>query len=333
MNIPKVSILVPVFNMKKYLVKCLSSLVNQTLHEIEIICINDGSTDSSLSIIQQFASSDNRIIIIDKPNTGYGDSMNIGLSIARGDYIGIVESDDFADSDMFEKLFQLTNNNSVDIVRSNYYEYWDFKGDANYFHADINHYESTIDLISTKELLLLPAAIWSAIYRRDFLLENEICFLPTPGASYQDTSFFIKTLFLAKRIVYTEGKFLHYRQDNESASVKQCTLNKAAYVNIEFQECDKFLKQKQIKNTEIMRFYNTKKLQTFLWNLYRVDDKKKYLELMKKDSIGILLNETYKKMYFSMAEKIILKYLKNNSFEAICLLLKLKKLKCLLLEW
>ena len=327
MNIPKVSILVPICNVEKYLAQCLDSLVNQTLKEIEIICINDGSTDHSLAIIKEFADKDKRIIIIDKPNSGYGDSMNRGLAIAKGEYIGIVESDDYADVVMFEKLYKLTDNSSVDIVRSNYYKYWDTKGDADYFTADIRHYNMVINLYDEKKLLLIPAAIWSAIYRRTFLLENDIHFLPTPGASYQDTSFFIKTLCKAQKIVYTKDKFLHYRQDNSSSSVKQCALKKAEYVHTELQECDEFLRKEPKRYEKIKRFYNTKKLKTFLWNLYRVDDKKGYLELMRKDCLDILMSEKYEKDYLSKTEKIILAKLKNNSLGTVCLILKLKRAK------
>jgi glycosyltransferase involved in cell wall biosynthesis len=330
-KLPKVSILVPICNVEKYLAQCLDSLVNQTLRETEIICINDGSTDNSLSIINDFATKDNRIVIIDKPNSGYGDSMNRGLSIAKGEYIGIVESDDFADATMFEKLYQLTDNGSIDIVRSNYYRYWDTKGDAECFEADIHHYDKAFNLSEEQALLLVSPAIWSAIYRREFLIENDIHFLPTPGASYQDTSFFIKTLCKAQKVVYTKEKFLHYRQDNASSSVKQCALKKAEYVHTELRECDEFLRKEPKRYEEIKRFYNTKKLKTYLWNLYRVDDKKGYLELMRKDCLEILRSGVYEKQYFSATEKILLQNLKNNSIDSICLILKAKKIKQVLL--
>ena len=92
---PKVSILVPCYNVEKYLKQCLDSIVNQTLQDIEIICINDGSTDSTLDIIKQYAKNDDRFVVIDKQNEGYGKSMNRGLDAATGEYIGIVESDDW----------------------------------------------------------------------------------------------------------------------------------------------------------------------------------------------------------------------------------------------
>lgn len=327
MLLPKVSILVPICNVEKYLAQCLDSLIKQTLRDIEIICINDGSTDNSLAIIKEFAAKDNRIVVIDKPNSGYGDSMNRGLSIAKGEYIGIVESDDFADCDMFEQLYSLTDHGSIDIVRSNYYEYWDDKGDANSFRAEIRNYGKIVDLLQEKEILMVPPAIWSSIYRKEFLQQNEIQFLPTPGASYQDTSFFIKSFFMAKTLLFTEKKYLHYRQDNASSSVHQCALAKVMFINTEFEEADQYLKRFPEKYSTIATFYNSKKLRAFFWNLYRVAEKKEYLQVMQEASCEILYHDTYEKRYFSIPERIMLQCLKTNSLHAVYFLLEVKKIK------
>lgn len=98
---PAVSVLIPCFNVERYVRECLDSVVNQTLGDLEILCINDGSTDATPDILREYAARDARIRIIDKPNSGYGDSMNRGLDAASGEYIGIVESDDRAEPDMF----------------------------------------------------------------------------------------------------------------------------------------------------------------------------------------------------------------------------------------
>ena len=118
---PIISVIVPVYNVEKYLRECLESLICQTLEDIEIICINDGSTDSSLAILEEFAAKDARIKIINKENSGYGASMNAGLNAAAGEYIGIIESDDFADKKMFEDLYNLALKNDADIVKSDFY--------------------------------------------------------------------------------------------------------------------------------------------------------------------------------------------------------------------
>ena len=103
---PKISIIVPVCNVEKYLSKCLDSIVNQTLKEIEIICIDDGSTDDSGAILDSYSQKDSRIKVIHKKNSGYGNSMNVGMDCAEGEYIGIVESDDCILPEMFEELYR-----------------------------------------------------------------------------------------------------------------------------------------------------------------------------------------------------------------------------------
>ena len=103
----KVSIIIPVYNVEKYLQKCLESLVNQTLKEIEIICINDGSTDKSEEILKIFAQKDDRIIVVNKENEGQSVARNVGIKLAKGEFLGFVDSDDWVDLDFFEKLYLL----------------------------------------------------------------------------------------------------------------------------------------------------------------------------------------------------------------------------------
>lgn len=113
---PKVSIIVPVYNVDKYLSKCLDSLINQTLKDIEIICINDGSTDNSLDILKSYGAKDSRIKIIDKPNEGPSITRNLGINSATGEYIGFVDSDDWIDLDFYEKLYSAITSHDVDIA-------------------------------------------------------------------------------------------------------------------------------------------------------------------------------------------------------------------------
>ena len=122
-NRPLITILVPCYNVEKYVDECLSSIQKQTYDNLEVLCINDGSTDNTLNILRKYEASDNRFHIINKSNSGYGASMNIGLNKASGDYIGIVESDDFSEPQMFEKLIRAAIENDLDIARSCYFEY------------------------------------------------------------------------------------------------------------------------------------------------------------------------------------------------------------------
>lgn len=224
---PKISVLVPICNVEKYLDECLESVQAQTLSDIEVICINDGSKDGSLGIIQSFCRRDPRFRLIDKPNTGYGDSMNRGLDAARGEYVAILESDDYLDSDALEYMYDEAVRGDLEVFKCNFWLYWSDARPERMYRR--NMYLS----FASPEMVLMgahrpadypysfwgKASIWSAIYKRSFLDDNSIRFLPTPGASYQDSSFTFKVLACADRVAYSSRAFLHYRQDNENSSV------------------------------------------------------------------------------------------------------------------
>ena len=280
----KVSVLVPIYNVEDFLAECLDSLVGQTLREIEIICINDGSTDSSLEIIRRYAKDDKRIVIIDKKNSGYGDSMNKGLDKATGEYIGIVESDDFIDLDAFEKMYKLAKKYDLDVVKTNFYEYVTKKkrdvAKSNMFLPD----EENV-VLNTREhrhVFYEQPSIWSAVYRRKFLNDNDIRFLPSPGASYQDAGFNFKVWAAAERVMMVNRAFLHYRQDNPNSSVKSD--GKVYAVKDEYDEVERWLKEKELYdeygNTLVgMRF------SSYIWNMRRLTRKtaKQFARTIKDD--------------------------------------------------
>ena len=120
----KVSIVVPVYNVEQYLRECLDSLINQTLEDIEIICVNDGSTDGSLSILREYESNDSRVKVIDKPNAGYGQTMNVGMDVASGEYVGVVDSDDCVATDMYERLYQIAKQEDLELIKADFYRYF-----------------------------------------------------------------------------------------------------------------------------------------------------------------------------------------------------------------
>lgn len=267
---PKVSIIVPIFNVEKYLKECLDSLANQTLEDIEIICVNDGSTDNSPQILQEYESKDKRIKVINKENSGYGISMNMGLDSASGEYIGIVESDDFADSKMFEDLYSLAKQKDADIVKSDWFEYTTSTKIARKAgRMALLPENRTLNVKDNPEVLKIQPAIWSAIYKKSFLDENNIRFTETSGASYQDTGFAFKVMCLAKSIVLTDNAYIYYRQDNLNSSVK--STSKVYAICTEYAEITRFLNE----HNEIKPYVNTYKLVkeyvNYLWNLKRID--------------------------------------------------------------
>ena len=122
---PIISVVIPVCNVDKYVEECVISVMKQTFKDIEIICVDDGSNDNSLQILKRLESQDDRIKVIAKNNTGYGNSVNIGIQNCRGKYISIIESDDFIDEHMYEDLLALSDNESIDIIKANFWDYYE----------------------------------------------------------------------------------------------------------------------------------------------------------------------------------------------------------------
>lgn len=314
-NAPKMSVLVPIYNVEKFLRQCLDSLVNQTLKDIEIICLNDGSTDNSLEIINEYAKDDARIVIVDKPNSGYGDSMNKGLEKARGEYVGIVESDDFIDLDAFEKLYSLAKSHNAEVVRANYYFNKENKDTKNYYinPADAGR---IVDPAQHTWIFYQSPAIWSAIYRRDFLEKSEINFLPTPGASYQDTGFNFKVWASAHRAYFTTDAFLHYRIDNEASSINNP--GKVMNVCYEYEEIEKYLKKHELFK-ELGPLMEAAKFGAYYWNILRLKPKllPDFLERVKKEYTEAKENGLLIKEYFeSPVQWNLLNYILNHSASA-----------------
>lgn len=137
MNNPKVSIIMPVYNVEKYLKKCLNSLINQTLDDIEIICVNDGSTDNSDKILQEFAQKDSRIKILTQSNKGQSVARNLAIENANGEYLGFVDSDDWVDLDYFEKLYNIAIKYDCDIACAGFKRCGNLKSSIRKHYTDI----------------------------------------------------------------------------------------------------------------------------------------------------------------------------------------------------
>jgi glycosyltransferase involved in cell wall biosynthesis len=266
----KVSVLTPIYNVETYLPQCLDSLKRQTLQDIEFICINDGSTDGSLAILQQYAKDDTRFRIIDKPNEGYGKSMNRGIAAATGEYIGILESDDYADAGMFERLYELARAHDCDVVRSNYYTFNDADGSQLVENLPTDLCDRVInpaDPTCAKVVVPTPA-IWSSLYRRELLSDNKISFLETPGAAFQDTGFVMKSLIAARRVYLTSQAFIHYRVDNAGSSVK--SKDKVFNVCDEYHSIERFLQRFPERRKTLIPYVNAAKFNTYRWNKNRI---------------------------------------------------------------
>ena len=244
---PLVSLVVPIYNVADYLEQCLASIQSQSYTNLEIICLNDGSTDSSLALLEAYAARDGRIVIIDKENEGYGKTCNRGISAAHGTWVGIVEPDDYLEPTMVQELVDLIQANGgedqVDIARS---AYWRVFGNQKNGRAGVKaqvkngaglterripcaykgrvkpkHQPESIDQMA--QLLLHHPAIWTALYRKEFLTQNNIIFKEVPGAGWVDNPFLIASHCCGARLVYTDSALYNYRENGyaEAATFAQ----------------------------------------------------------------------------------------------------------------
>lgn len=211
-NVIKVSVIVPVYNVDKYLRKCLDSLVNQTLKEIEIIVINDGSTDDSQCIIDEYQNTYPDIIRgFIKSNGGLSDARNYGLPFCRGEYIGFVDSDDYVDKRMYELMYTKGSEDDSDMVTCDYYMVY---GEEKKQLVRSRSFESK------KDMLIAPkAAAWNKIYRRSMIMDNGIIF--PKGLIYEDTLFYAKCVLYTNRVTYVPSPLVYYVQRRGSIANTQ----------------------------------------------------------------------------------------------------------------
>lgn len=261
-NTPSVSVVMPIFNAEKYLKQALDSVVSQTLQSIEIICVNDGSTDSSLQILHDYANTDKRIVIIDKPNGGYGKAMNIGIDSAIGEYIGILEPDDYIKPTMYEKLYRAATEEDLDFIRSDYYRLTtDETGSEHLDRVRIcnkaEYYRSVQNPQINPDTFNIHMENWTGIYKREWVKDNAIRFNESPGASFQDNSFWFETYCLAKRIRVYDEAFYCYRVDNAASSINQP--NKVFTMLDEYQWIESWLKSKPELSAKFLGMLHYKK--------------------------------------------------------------------------
>ena len=283
---PRISIVVPVHNVEKYLCECLDSLVAQSLKDIEIICIDDGSTDSSFSILEEYAAQDGRIVLLRQPNRGYGAAVNVGLDRATGAWIGIVEPDDFVAPSMFEKLLEVAlEHPEVDVVKGSYWELYDFQEvKLERPVKGLKLDSGTVFTASEKtEILGMHPSIWSCIYRRTFLSEYNCRMKEAPGAGWVDNPFMIETLCQARAIAWLNEPVYHYRQYHiDSAS----RLNDPLIPLDRLREMFDFLDAKEIYDSGIREML-CRRMMCYLRmckrrNLFRIVHVRRVLHLLRR---------------------------------------------------
>ena len=258
---PKVSIIMPTYKVEKYFRQCIESVINQTLTDIEIIPVDDGSPDSCGAIMDEYAAKDNRIKPIHQPNGGYGKAVNAGIDAATGEYIGIVETDDFIEPEMYEKLYNQAKKFDVDVCKCDFNYYF-----GNNRFVKHNKYckvapEGEVFTLKTNpKIFQYHVSIWSSIYRREYLNKNNIRVISTQGASYQDMPFAASVFAKGATITVLHDALINYRAEEGMNSSTIRTDGRLKQMPVMCMEAVKIFKEnncwKEVKPIAYRQFYN-----------------------------------------------------------------------------
>ena len=269
------SIIIPVYNSEKYLEECLTGVINQTLKDIEIICVNDGSTDNSLKILEKFAEQDSRIRIINQQNQGQGYARNTGLEAAAGDYIGFIDSDDFISNDFYEKLYSYKDDIILSVCRQ-YLENGKLRN-KNFKIKDKN------------SLIMKNCNIYNKIYRKEFLTNNDIKFYGKTNPA-EDNYFSVKAILRADSIKIIKGGTYFYRVVEGSTIHKTYTKEGFEILNImkEIKSFNPSAKILDLKiNQELNSFY--KRLDKNLKSEFKIEALKMFPNVKLKEKFSLKL--------------------------------------------
>lgn len=317
---PKLSVIVPVYGVENYLKEAVDSLLNQTLQDIEILLIDDGGKDNCPKMVDEFAKLDSRIKPIHKPNGGYGNTCNMGLDMATGEYIAILEPDDFVEPQMYEDLYNIAKNFDSDIVKSPFFHNIQTEFKKHVYEAGWQDFIPEDKSFTLKEypyFLYYHPSVWSAIYKKEFLDRNNIRFIEAPGAGWTDNPFQVQTMCLAEKINYTSKPYYYWRRIN----LYECNDLKDFMLPFKrSNEIHQWLEKNNINDERILCNLYRRELSyiKIVLGMKNLDKKLAFKEI--KAMLNRMDSEIIKKSNdFKFYEKEFFNYLKQNlSFQYYC---------------
>lgn len=299
---PRVSVIIPVYNVEQYLRECLDSVVNQTLREIEIICVDDGSTDNSMAILKEFAKKDHRITILHQENLHAGVARNAGLAIARGEYLSFLDSDDFFELNMLEEMYNKAKEDDVDIVVCKAQEYDTQKGTFNpcCFPLNQNLFPDkrffSPKEISNKLFQALSCVAWHKLLKASFV--HRIGVKCSSTKSCNDNVFIYGLLTQADRIALLDKVFINYRVNNPN-SLQRSKATSWECVCLAYSELKKTMQYMEVYEQYRQTFAN-KALQSCLyyWSTIEGEPKQKLYDALQNKYFELLDIRDYGESYY-----------------------------------
>ena len=336
MNNEKISIIIPVYNAEKNIKRCLKSVINQTYKNIEIIVVNDGSTDKTAKYVEEFKKDDNRIQLINKKNEGVSVARNFGIKVSKGSYINFVDSDDWLELNAIETLYKEIKENNVDLVRGNYYRNYDENkfiipenNIAKYQNKLLSEPEAIQEFIQELYLEKIPSYVWLLLIKREIVFEK--IFFKKGISMMEDTIFLMEVLCNCKKVYISDKKIYHYFCNEDSACKSSAHFKR----NI----CDAIKINKLIKtialNNNISKFNNDIKkvnglhTRRVLINLYKkytyakkkIDDI--YIELKTSSEFKSIL-ENSDITIFSLQERMLINIFKKGNLTSLKIYFKFR---------
>ena len=313
----KVSVVLPSLNVASYIRECIDSAIHQTLPEIEIICVDAGSTDGTLEILEEYARRDSRVKVLKSPVKSYGYQMNMGLDAARGEYFAILETDDCIKPQMFEELYQMAKENYLDIIKPDFQRFVTDENQKKYFEyqriigrAPLK-YNVVYDPADNMDTFRSYNTIWSGIYDLWFLRTNGIRFNESPGASYQDNGFFFLTMCHAHRVVFFDKSYYMLRRDNPNSSVH--SRGKVYCICDEYDFIRDQLKKEPAIEKRFAPALSACRFRNYEWNYGRISDefRDEFLERFSQDFRKLMAAGEIHGEYFNMEQSICLRMILN----------------------
>lgn len=311
---PRLSFIIPVYNAEKYLEECLQSILCQTLQDIELLCINDGSTDASPAILKKFSAIDSRVKAITVPNGGVSTARNRGLQEASGEYIWFVDADDFlADKHAAEHLYQKAYTTGTDIIIFSYVELNQKSGKLRprSVASTFAHQENPVTTTALgKDIFTMPSQVWFKIYKKDFLSRNAIRFDPS-YAFHEDFKFLLEVMLGGGKLLSVQEYFYVYRMEAGSSASDNVTLHyndifrvfDDTYQLISSSNCDEAIMASYLANRINSISYWFKKVGIPTRKDYYLQMRKLFLKLATEH--GSLIQQALPKTLRSRYKKIL----------------------------